>query len=161
MPAKKANQSTSKPKPKTETSGPRRTATRESSSKIVESSSQIVREAALLLDAELASGILAAKQVQQRFQRERRVDPADFKEAVQQLQAQAHEVVNQLSNKITEASSSENVDLLQKLVNNGHDLLDLAVQMLNTGAELADQLAQSPLLQKQSPSLQKTDAQAK
>jgi hypothetical protein len=86
--------------------------------------------------------------VQKRFQAERRVDPADFREAVQQLQTHAHEVVNQFSDKISEASSRENVELLQRLVNNSHDLLDLTVELLNTGAELADQLAQSPTLQK-------------
>lgn len=141
MPAKKSNRAGSKPRPKAEASNARLKS-------VSDSSSQIVKEAASLLDDELAAGILAAKQVQKRFQAERRVDPADFKEAVQQLQTHAHEVVTQFSNKISEASSRENVELLQKLVNNSHDLLDLTVELLNTGAELADQLAQSPTLQK-------------
>lgn len=142
MPAKKSKRAgDSKPRPKAE-------ATKARLKSVGESSSQIVKEAALLLDDELAAGILAAKQVQKRFQSERRVDPADFKEAVQQLQTHAHEVVNQFSSKISEASSRENVELLQKLVNNSHDLLDLTVELLNTGAELADQLAQSSSPQK-------------
>lgn len=142
MPAKKGNRAGSKPaRPRAEASNAR-------VKSVSDSSSQIVKEAALLLDDELAAGILAAKQVQKRFQAERRVDPADFKEAVQQLQTHAHEVVNQFSEKIAEASSRENVELLQRLVNNSHDLLDLTVELLNTGAELADQLAQSQTLQK-------------
>src|SRR4029079_3234959 len=40
------------------------------------------------------------------------------------------------------------VEILQRLVNNSHDLLDLTVELLNTGAELADQLAQSNLQKK-------------
>lgn len=142
MPAKKGNRAASKP------DKPKGGASTERLKSVSDSSSQIVKEAALLLDDELAAGILAAKQVQKRFRSERRVDPADFKEAVQQLQTHAHEVVNQFSNKINEASSRENVELLQRLVNNSHDLLDLTVELLNTGAELADQLAQSPALQK-------------
>jgi len=140
MPAKKGNRAGSKPARPKEASNAR-------VKSVSDNSSQIVKEAALLLDDELAAGILAAKQ-EKRFQAERRVDPADFREAVQQLQTQAHEVVNQFSNKISEASSRENVELLQRLVNNSHDLLDLTVELLNTGAELADQLAQSQTLQK-------------
>ena len=139
MPAKKADRAGSKPKA---------AASNARVKSVSDNSSQIVKEAALLLDDELAAGILAAKQVQKRFQAERRVDPADFREAVQQLQTHAHEVVNQFSNKISEASSRENVEILQRLVNNSHDLLDLTVELLNTGAELADQIAQSPTLQK-------------
>ena len=142
MPAKKGNRAASK------TDRPKGGASTARVKSVSDSSSQIVKEAALLLDDELAAGILAAKQMQKRFRSERRVDPADFKEAVQQLQTQAHEVVNQFSSKISEASSRENVEILQRLVNNSHDLLDLTVELLNTGAELADQLAQSNLQKK-------------
>ncbi|HJY27193.1 MAG TPA: hypothetical protein VJ306_04090 [Pyrinomonadaceae bacterium] len=147
MPAKKGNRAASK------TDRPKSARSNGRVKSVSDSSSQIVKEAASLLDDELAAGILAAKQMQKRFRSERRVDPADFKEAVQQLQTQAHEVVNQFSSKISEASSRENVELLQRLVNNSHDLLDLTVELLNTGAELADQLAQS--------NLQKKDAKPK
>src|SRR5690349_21648794 len=99
MPAKKGNRATAK------TDRPKGGGSNGRVKSVSDSSSQIVKEAASLLDDELAAGILAAKQVQKRFQSERRVDPADFKEAVQQLQTHAHEVVNQFSNKISEASS--------------------------------------------------------
>lgn len=39
---------------------------------------RIVQDAAALLDEELAAGIVAAKQVQKRFRKERRIDPQDF-----------------------------------------------------------------------------------
>src|SRR5688572_10493642 len=93
--------------------------------RISEGSSQIVKEAASLLDDELAAGILTAKQVQQRFQKERRVDTGDFKETVERLRTQAHEAVNQFNSKLSEASSKQNVELLQRLIDNSHDLLDL------------------------------------
>ena len=54
---------------------------------ISKSSSQIVKDAAVLLDEEIASGIVAAKQVQQRFQKERRINPTDFKDALTRFQA--------------------------------------------------------------------------
>src|SRR6476619_4008593 len=99
---------------------------------ITESSSQIVKEAASLLEDEVAAGIVAAKQVQKRLQNERRVDPADFKDSVTRLQTQAHDVVNQFSSQLSDTKLKENVALLQRLVSNSHDLVDLAVEMLNT-----------------------------
>lgn len=110
---------------------------------ISRSSSQIVQDAAALLDDEMAAGIVAAKQVQQRFQRERRIDPKDFNEALTKLQGQAHEMINQLNSKLSGAGSKENEELLKRFVDNSHTLLDLTVELINTGAEIADQLAQS------------------
>lgn len=125
---------------------------------VTESSSQIVKEAASLLEEEVASGIVAAKRVQERFDRERRVDPADFKESVTRLQAQAHDVVNQFSSQLSDPKLQENVDLLHRFVSNSHDLVDLAVEMLNTNAELADQLVRSDLLRRTDTTTVKTDA---
>lgn len=124
---------------------------------ITDNSSEIVKEAASLLEEEVAAGIVAAKRVQQRLQNERRVDPADFKDSVTRLQTQAHDVVNQFSSQLSDAKLKENVELLQRLVSNSHDLVDLAVEMLNTNAELADQLARSELLNK-TPATTKSDA---
>ena len=116
---------------------------------IGKSSSQIVKDAAHLLDEEIAAGIVAAKQMQQRFRRERRIDPGDFKEALQRFQGDAHEVVNMLNDQISDLSSEENTELIKRLNNNTHDLLDLVVELINMGAEIADQLAQSNLPKKQ------------
>jgi hypothetical protein len=55
------------------------------------SSAQIAKDAAALLDDELAAGIQAAKQVQQRFRKQGRLDPADFSDALQRFQADVHE----------------------------------------------------------------------
>lgn len=116
---------------------------------IGQSSSQIVKDAALLLDDEIASGIVAAKQMQQRFQRERRINPDDFKDALTKFQGDAHEVINQLNGQFPELNSKENTDLVKRFANNTHALLDLVVELVNTGAELVDQLAQSKLPKRQ------------
>jgi hypothetical protein len=108
-------------------------------------SSQIVKDAAALLDEEMAAGILAAKQMQRRFQKEKRIDPTDFREALQKFQGHAHEVVNQLQGKLSEAGAQENAELIRHFVTNTHDLLDLTVELVNTGAEIADRLVQSTL----------------
>lgn len=133
----------------------RSSATREKRSaqfkQISKSSSQIVRDAAVLLDDEIAAGIVAAKQVQQRFQKERRIDPGDFKDALKKFQGDAHEVVNLLDGQFAELRSDENTEIVKRLTDNAHNLLDLAVELINMGAEIADQLAQSNLPKKQGP----------
>jgi hypothetical protein len=108
-------------------------------------SSQIVKEAAALLDEEIAAGIIAAKKMQQRFEKERRLDPADFKQALHRFQNDAHEVVNVLNDQIAELRSDENAELATRLVNNTHDLLDLIVAVVNMGAEIADEIIQANL----------------
>ncbi len=113
-----------------------------------QSSSQIVKDAARLLDEEIASGIVAAKVVQQRFQKERRINPGDFKDTLTKFQSDAHEVVNQLNEQFSAMGSKESADLATRFTTNTHSLIDLFVELVNTGAEVADQLAQSNLSQK-------------
>jgi hypothetical protein len=108
-------------------------------------SSRIVTQAAALLDEEIAAGIVAAKQVQQRFQKERRIDPRDFREALQRFQRDGHEVVDLIDHQLGELRSKENAELTTRLLHNAHDLLDLAVGLVNMGAEIAGQLAQTNL----------------
>ena len=115
---------------------------------ISKGSSQIVKDAAALLDEEMAAGILAAKQMQQRFRKEKRIDPGDFREALQKFQGHAHEVINQLNERLSETSAQENAELIGHFVTNTHDLLDLTVEMVNTSAEIADRLMQSDLPKK-------------
>jgi hypothetical protein len=112
---------------------------------ISRSSSQIVKDAAVLLDEEIAAGIVAAKQMQQRFQKERRIDPADFKSLVQKFQSDAHQVVNLFSDQIAELRSKENAELVDNLVRRAHDALDLATEVFVMGADMAAQAVQSRL----------------
>lgn len=112
------------------------------------STSRIVSEAAALLDAELAAGVLAAKKVQQRFARERRLEPGDFKEVLARLQRDAHEVVDLVNDQLAALRNQENVEHTTRLLSNGHDLVDLAVGLINMGAEMADELVQAKVPRK-------------
>lgn len=109
---------------------------------ISKSTSQIVKDAAALLDEEVAAGIVAARQVQQRFQKERRIAPVDFQEALKKFQSDAHEVISLLNNQMDELRSQENVELVKRLITRSHDVVDLAVELVNTGAEVANQLVE-------------------
>ena len=106
---------------------------------------QIVREAALLLDEEVAAGIVAAKKMQRRFQEERRIDSADFKDALGRFQNDAHEVVTMLNQQMSSLSSKENSEVATRLINNSHGLIDLLVGFVDTGVEVANQLIEKNL----------------
>jgi hypothetical protein len=110
------------------------------------STAQIVKDAAALLDEELAAGIVAANQVQKRFRKERRVDPQDFSNALQRFQADAHNVIRLLNERLNEMRSQENFDVVKNLLDRSHDMVDLAVELVNGSAEVATQLANSPVL---------------
>jgi hypothetical protein len=113
---------------------------------VSKSTAQIVKDAAALLDEELAAGITAAKQVQQRFRKEGRINPADFGDALQRFQADAHEVIALLNDRLNEMRTDENYQIVKKLVDRSHDLIDVAVDLVNGSAEVANQLANSPIV---------------
>lgn len=106
---------------------------------------EIVKAAARLLDQEMAVGITAAKAVRQRLQKERRIDSADFNEALQRLQADARDVISALDHQLDGTRLRENTELARKFVAKTNDLLDLVVGVVTTGAELANQLLQANL----------------
>ena len=116
--------------------------------RIGESASEIVREASLLLDEELAAGMLAARQMQQRFAKERRFDPTDFDEALERFQRDGHDILTQLSARLAELQSDDNAQRVKRLVDNGHSALDLTVEMAKMGTDLVNQLVQANLPRK-------------
>jgi hypothetical protein len=107
--------------------------------------SRVVRDAALLLDQEISAGIVAAKRMQKRLQQERRIDPADFQEALQRFQGNGHEVIDILNEQVSRVQSRENGALVKHIINNSHDVLDLAVQLVKLGGELANEFVESKL----------------
>jgi hypothetical protein len=117
--------------------------------KIGGSSSQIVMDAAALLDEEIASGIVAAKRAQQRLRKDRRIDTSDFADALQKFQGDAHQVVGMLNDQFARLRSEEASDLVSRFTSSTNNLIDLVVELFNTGAEIADQLAQSNLQKKE------------
>jgi hypothetical protein len=112
---------------------------------ISSATSEIVKQAGAVLDEEMAIGIVTAKQMQDRFDQERRLDTADFNEALQRFQNDGHELVKLVDQQIVELRSDENVDLTNRLMSNVHNLLDLAVGLVSTGTEIANQLIERNL----------------
>jgi hypothetical protein len=106
---------------------------------IGQNSSQIVRDAARLLDEDLAAGIIAAKQVQGRLHNGKRINPSDFQAALKRLRDDGHAVVGILDEQMTAVRSRENAEVVNRLLENTRNLLDLIVEAVNTGATVANQ----------------------
>jgi hypothetical protein len=108
--------------------------------RISNGTSAIVTEAAALLDEELAAGVAAAKRVQARFQKERRIETSDLKDALARFQSDAHEVVTLLNDQFSTLRSNENGEIVNRFTANAHGLLDVVVEMITTGAQVANEL---------------------
>jgi hypothetical protein len=100
----------------------------------------VVLQAATLLDEELAAGIVAAKQVQKRFREKREIDPADFQEALAKFQADGHELIAMVGERLIEPRSEEAKELIEKFVGHAQSMLDVMVEMVNTSAELVNEM---------------------
>jgi hypothetical protein len=55
--------------------------------------------------------------MQRRFQKERRLDPGDFKVALDKFQGDAHQIVSSLNDRFGELGSQQNARLVKRLVN--------------------------------------------
>jgi hypothetical protein len=106
-------------------------------------SAELVRAAAVVLDQEMAIGVTAAKAVQQRAAKERRIDPADFRDAMQRFQTDARDLVNSLDAQLTGSRLPQNVELARRFVTRANDMVDLAVGLVTTSAELASEFIQT------------------
>jgi hypothetical protein len=117
---------------------------------------EIVKAAARLLDQEMAVGITAAKAVRQRLQKERRIESADFSDALSRLQADARDVIDALDHQLDGSRLKENTELAKRFVAKTRDLLELLVGVVSTGAELANQLLQVNLPARKTASKRKS-----
>lgn len=104
---------------------------------------EIVMSAARLLDEEMALGLTTAKAVQKRLQEEKRVEPADFEEALTRLRANVRDIVKALEGQFEGARLQENGDLARRFVARTNDLLDVTIAFAATGAELAGELVRA------------------
>lgn len=116
--------------------------------RVTSGSAQLIRDAAALLDEELASGIVAAKKMQQRFHKDRRIDAESLKSALQKFQTQAHEITALAEQQVAEFRSNEDAALAKRLFQSVHNVVDLAAAFVNDMAEIADQLAEANVRRK-------------
>jgi hypothetical protein len=105
------------------------------------SASAAVRQAASVLERELAAGLAGLRKVEVRFTEERRVDPAEFDQVVERFRSNAHELIDVASARISELGSDDVVDLSKRLTRDAHDLFDVALDLVRMAPDAINRLA--------------------
>jgi hypothetical protein len=113
--------------------------------------SAAVRQAASVLERELAAGLAGVRRLGTRFSEERRVDQAEFEDVLERFRTNAHELIDAASARVTELGSEDVQDLSRRLTRDAHDLFDtfadlfrLAPDMINRVAALTERTLPEP-----------------
>lgn len=108
-----------------------------------ERTSEVVRQAASILEEEIAAGIVAARQVEKKLLKEDRFNANDFENVVQRFRNDAHSVVNMISDRVGEFRSGESDDLVQRFQKDGHEIVDTVMNLLNIAPEILTRLTRT------------------
>jgi hypothetical protein len=109
------------------------------------SASQVIQEAASVLEEELASGLTAARKVSRRLVEEQRVDKEDFVDALQRFRSTGHDLIEMVRGRVDDMGSESTRDLSQRFVKNAQGALDVFADLIEVGPELVNQLMKSNL----------------
>lgn len=110
---------------------------------IGDSASEVVKQAAAVLEEELAAGVVASQRIQERFRAERRVDQGEVDDVVERFRSSAHELVEVVGERIAEMGSGETQDLAKRFLGDAHGLLDAAANLATFAPELVNRLVAS------------------
>jgi hypothetical protein len=104
------------------------------------SASAAVRQAASVLERELAAGLAGVRKVETRFTKERRVDPGEFDAVLERFRSNAHELIDVTSARVVELGSDDVADLSKRLTRDAHDLFDVALDMFKLAPDAINRL---------------------
>jgi len=105
-----------------------------------EQTSTAVREAASVLESELATGLAGVRKIERRFTEERRVNQAEFDDVLERFRTDIHEFIDVGSARIADLQSPDANDLSQRFTADAHHLFDTMVNMLGMAPEIVDRL---------------------
>ena len=113
---------------------------RRSLDEIGKTASQVIQEAASVLEEELATGLIAARKVSRRLATEQRFETEDFDEVLKRFRSTGHELIEVARDRIEELGSDTTQELSQRFLNDAQGALDVIVDLIESAPELADQL---------------------
>ena len=105
--------------------------------------SQVVQEAAAVLEEELAAGLIAARNVSQRLAKEQRFETEDFADALKRFRATGHQLIEMARGRLTDLRTDETQDLLQRFLTDAQGGLDTLVDLIGAGPELANRFVKN------------------
>jgi hypothetical protein len=99
-----------------------------------------VRQAASVLEEELAAGVAGVRKVEQRFTKERRVDQAEFSVVLDRFRANAHEFIDVAAGRVEDLRSDEVQELSHRLTQDAHDLFDSMINLVGLAPDVVNRL---------------------
>lgn len=105
--------------------------------------SQVIQEAAAVLEEELAAGLIAARKVSRRLAEEQRFEADDFAEALKRFRSTGQELIEIARGRIEELRSDTTQDLSQRFLTDAQGALDVLVDLIAVGPELANRFLRS------------------
>lgn len=103
--------------------------------------SRAVRQAASVLESELASGLAGVRKVETQFTKDRRVEQKDFDEVLERARQTTHQLIDVASGRVADLRSEEFQDLSNRLTSDAHTLFDTMIDMVGMAPDAIDRLA--------------------
>lgn len=103
--------------------------------------STAVREAASVLEQELAATLPGVRRLQERFTKEGRVDQKEFTDVLERARATSHEFINLAADRMTDLRSADVQELSQRLTSDAHDLFDSMINLVALAPDIMNRLA--------------------
>jgi hypothetical protein len=91
----------------------------------------------------LAAGLVAARKASHRLATEQKIEPEDFEEALKRFRSTGHELIEVARGRVDEMTSDRTRELANRFITDAQGALDVAVDLMRAGPELAKRLLDS------------------
>ena len=106
------------------------------------STSDMIQKAAVILEEEVASGILAAKEVERSMRETGDVRSDSFDDIVVRLRKDAHDVVNIIGEQVEQLRSEEFDELSHRFQRDAHEAVDVLLNVVTNAPNIINRLLQ-------------------
>jgi hypothetical protein len=123
------------------------------------STSDMIRKAAVILEEEVASGILAAKEVERSMRESGEVSSESFDDIIVRLRRDAHDVVNIIGEQADQMRSEEFDELSQRFQKDAHEVVDVFLNVVTNAPDIINRLLKSTSILARQSSGETTDSE--
>lgn len=145
------------------TSSTRRSARRDKARKEIlkefgASTSDMIQKAALILEEEVAAGLLSAKEVERSMRETGEVHSESFDDIVVRLRKDAHDVVNIIGDQADQMRSEEFDELSHRFQKDAHEAVDLLLNVVTNAPGIINRFLKMANATAGEPSVETTDS---
>ncbi len=100
-----------------------------------------MKQAAAVLEGELASGLVGVRRMQERFTSEQRIDQGEFDLVLERFRSNAHDLIALAGGRVADLRSDEVQDLSERLTTDAHEVLDTFLGLAALAPDILNRLA--------------------